>query len=277
MSKKFPWLPDDDDDDGFHFPQSLKHDIDKLGSTTKLLYYDLADVVLTGTHQQTIDPHGNLEPNAHDAHNDMFSGTGNTAADWKIVDNAKAGVELGLHVGYRQGDSITAGATDVTGATHYTVPDGQQITDPAHDVPGDNPNRAAWKVDFSVDSSLGGSTKALDKFDFKLLLDTDPTSGVNFKELHLVNTHGATPDGYAWVDANGNPVIGDGAGNPAHPGQIDQNSMNLDFGYWGGTGAANAPGSQYDVILTAENHNSHQVVAVDHIVLDVVDHNTLLV
>jgi hypothetical protein len=242
----------------------------QTASTLKLIYYDFADIYLTATHKQTVHVDANLDATAHNSSNNMFSGSGNPAFPWKVVDNTSAGIELGFGVAYRQGDSVTSSFTDATGATHYNVPDGQQVVDPAHNVTSSNPNRAAWKVDFSVDTALGGSTKTLDQFDFKMLLDIDPTSGVNFKELHLVNSNGATLNGYVWVDANNVPVIGDSAGNPAHPGQLDQNSMNLDFGFWGGAGAPNAAGSHFDVFLIAEDENTHQPLAVNHIVLDVI-------
>jgi hypothetical protein len=237
-------------------------------SGLELVYYDFADLFLTATHKQVAHYDSNLDVTAHDSHKNIFSGSGNPATPWKVVDNSSAHIELGLDVAYRQGDSIHSSFTDATGATHYTVPDGPQVADPAHNVPSSNAGRAAWKVDFSVDSALGGGTQKLDHFDFKLFLDIDPTTGVNFKELHLARDN-AAPDHFVWLDTANHVVIGDGAGNPAHPEQLDQNTMNLAFGYWGGA-AANPTNSHYDVLLTAEDHTSHLPLAVNHIVLDVV-------
>jgi hypothetical protein len=257
----------DDDDDGFHFPTLTDAQI----STAKLFYYDANDLFLSFTHQQSVHIDAQLDPTGRDSGGHLFTGSGNNSTPMKVVDNNHADVELALGVAYRTGDSIHSSFTDFTGATHYNVPAGQQVLDPAHNVSSNASNRAAWKVDFSVDSALDGSTKHLDQFDFKMLLDTDPTGGVNFKELHLAASATA-PDGYVWLDSHGVAVIDDGKGNPAHPGQVNQNSMNLDFGYWGGATAPNAIGSHFDVILTAENHSTHQVLAVDHIVLDVTAH-----
>src|SRR4051812_38512817 len=138
------------DDDGPHIsltPGQL--------STLQLVYYDINDLLLAVTHKESKHVDANLDATAHDSSNNMFSGSGNPASGWKVVDNASSGIELGLDVAYRQGDTIHSASTDFTGATHYNVPAGQQVIDPAHNVPFDNANRAAWKVDFSVDSALG--------------------------------------------------------------------------------------------------------------------------
>ena len=70
---------------------------------------------------------GNLDAAAHDGSNNVFFGAGNSAADYVIQDHVGAGVEVGLKVHYRTGDTVLPTSTDANGVVHYQVDDGYQV------------------------------------------------------------------------------------------------------------------------------------------------------
>jgi hypothetical protein len=153
-----------------------------------------------------------------------FGGGGNFPTNFNVATVADQDIEIGLKVHYRQGDDIQAVANDGAGTAMYIVPDGPQVVDPAHNVPSAAASKAAWSIDYSVNTGLDGSAATLDDFAFKLLIDTDPTSGTDYLELHLA-PNGTGSSGYDWEDALGNAIIPDDDGTA----QVTQNSQNLGF------------------------------------------------
>ena len=163
-----------------------------------------------------------LPSNSDPGNDEMFFGDGNLPTNYNISVDDKTDIELGVKIHYRQGDDITPTAVDADGTAHYEVPAGTQVTDPDHNVPSDNPTRAAWNFDFSVNTGLDGSTKTLDDFDFRIIVASgDGEHGV-FDLQHVAS--GDTP----WSNSSGTGGFGDEDGsNP----QLSQNSVNLGFGF----------------------------------------------
>jgi len=107
------------------------------------------------------------------------------------------------------------------------VPDGPQVTDPDHGVPGPHPGRAAWNLDFSISTALDGSTNDLDDIDAWLQLDLDPSPKTKFLTLKLTKittTPAAGVSGYGWKTGS-TFVIDDDGGTS----QVTQNSFNYAF------------------------------------------------
>ena len=183
--------------------------------------------------------------------NNLYVGTGNSAANFNVFVNHDADIELGLKIKYRQGNDILPDSVDADGTAHYTAPDGRQVADPAHGVPGPNANRAAWSFDFSVNTGIEGSSNTLDDFDFRIVIESgDGERGV-FNLQHVAP--GVTP----WASANGTGGFADedGPGGNTAGGspQISQNSVNLGFGFMQaifGSDFADA-GETYDIQLQA--------------------------
>lgn len=156
---------------------------------------------------------------------EMYFGSGNFPTNYNVETIADHDIELGLKIHYRQGDDIPAIGADVDGdAQIYVVPDGPQVVDPAHSVPVANAARAAWSFDYSINTSLNGSADTLDDFNFQLLIDLDPTSGVDYLALTL-DTGGVGSSNHHWEDSLDNTIIPDDEGTT----QITQNSQNLAF------------------------------------------------
>jgi len=134
---------------------------------------------------------GTLDSSSYDtkgtattADDEMYFGDGDKPTYYNISVDDKTHIELGLKIHYRQGDDITPTSVDADGTAHYIVPAGTQVGG-AHNVPSDNPNRAAWNFDFSVNTGLDGSTKTLDNFDFRIIVTSgDGEKGV-FDMNHL--------------------------------------------------------------------------------------------
>src|SRR5215213_6178181 len=93
--------------------------------------------------------------------------------------------------------------------------------------------RASWNFDFSVNTGIGGSTKTLEHFDLRIVIESgDGERGV-FNLQH--DAPGVTP----WNQAGGPGVINDddgpGPGDVAGGSpQISQNSVNLGFNFMQG-------------------------------------------
>ncbi len=96
--------------------------------------------------------------------------------------------------------------------------------DPGHSVPVANAGRAAWSFDYSINTGLNGSADALDDFDFQLLIDLDPSGGVDYLTLTL-EPGGTGSSAHHWEDSLANAIISDDDGTT----QITQNSQNLAF------------------------------------------------
>lgn len=170
---------------------------------------------------QTYSPDANLGDTAHDANNNVFFGLGNSAADYSVTKHLDAGVELGLKVHYRTGDTVEHDG--VSGqVAHYTVDTGYQ-QDGVHNASGTATNRAAWSFDYSVDV---GNT-AMGKFDFKLLVDIDRGAGVSYKEFIYQEDVAALGGADAWITADGTSIIGDSVGSN----KLAQDSVNFGFSF----------------------------------------------
>jgi hypothetical protein len=194
---------------------------------------------------------GTLDPSSHDTNGNIFVGTGNTAANYNVVVDDKADIELGLKIHYRQGPDILPTSVDADGTAYYDAPAGTQ--------PG-NPNRAAWNFDFSVNTGIDGSTKTLDQFDFKIIITSGDGEVGIFDMQHLAA--GSTP----WVDtpATGGFLDEDGL-NP----QLSQNSVNLGFNFLKaifGTDALDA-GETYDIKLQAFDDHGKIIAQVHDVLL----------
>lgn len=171
--------------------------------------------------------YGNLSQAEHDAGNNTYFGSGNTAAGYhsmqllsqpnaldvlfaKLFGQPEPQTEIlssvGLKVHLRQGADITP---DNAAGTHYTVPAGSQ--------PG-NADRAAWNVDFSFLDNDG-------KIDFQnatIKVDINPTSGKTW----LTFKYDASSDMFAAKDANGDMHYLETGHGPAN---VLQDSINLMF------------------------------------------------
>lgn len=157
----------------------------------------------------------------------MWVGSGNSANGFTLQQNPWTKTELAMKGKYRQGDDIPPTFLGGDGFIHVVVPDGPQVTDPAHGVPGPNPARAAWNFDFSLSTALNGSTSDLDDIDAWLQLDIDPSPKTKYLTLKLdkVTTTPAPGDsGYGW--RTGATFVLDDDGGTS---QVTQNSFNYAF------------------------------------------------
>jgi hypothetical protein len=187
-------------------------------------------------------------------------GSGNLPTNYNISVDDKTHIELGLKIHDRQGPDYTAAAIDSDGTAHYNVAAGYQ----AGRAPSDTPLNAndvslKWNFDFSVNTGLGGSTKTLDEFDFRIIIKSgDAGEQAVFDLQHL--GAGNTP----WLNSTHTGGFGDEDGPSA---QLSQNSVNLGFTFLSsvfGADVANA-GETYDITLQAFDHG--KIVAQVHDVL----------
>ena len=198
--------------------------------------------------------YGTLDPASHDAGNNVFFGAGNSAADYVIGEHVGAGLELGLKVHYRTGDTVQPTSSDADGTAHFTVDSG--YADGRHNESEVRTDRAAWNFDFSIDTGLHGATGDLSSFHFKLLVDTDASANVSYLDLtsvdplggHIINSHLAQ-DSVNFGFGTIKPLID---GDPSTAG-----FQPYSFG----------PG-HFDILLQAEDNAGH-VLASSHIVVDV--------
>lgn len=200
--------------DHFYFSHHHDHDHHKLPAT--LLN---ATVALNAT-----DP-GNSDY--------IINGSGNPADGWAIQNNGE--FQLATDVHYRQGDTVQPVSVSSDGVLHYEMPAGQQMEDPDHNVPPDNPNNphAATSFDWSFDTGAGsGPHPTIQEFlasggQMFYSIDLDPSEHNNPLVLHAVydasiNTGGSH---VVWMDSHNTVVIADDDGND----YVTQNSQNLGF------------------------------------------------
>ena len=204
---------------------------------------------------------------------DVINGGGIPATDYNLARNEDAGVELGMQVHYRQGPTVLPidGNGYADGVLHFEVAAGPQtpVTSPGFPA---NPNRAAWNFDYSIVTGLNGETTDLSDFTFKLLVDEDPTAGIDYQvfvmavggtgsaNVHWVNQYGLAPE---------NAVVDD----QGIAGEVAQNSRNLAFydtdHVTPGTQVYDplfGPG-QFDIVLQAFQGTS--LIASNHILVEV--------
>lgn len=170
----------------------------------------------------------------------IYPGGGNTATGWSVVQNLEHGIELGLHVKYRNSLlDVNPTSVDADGTANYTVDDGPQLNG-VNGASGTALNRAAWNFEYSVSTALNGGVDTLADYDLRLLIDLDPSAGTSFLELAFSPT-GGLPDTLTEPRSNGlwslaAPMAGVpggvGAGLIADDGgtaQVTQNSQNYAF------------------------------------------------
>jgi hypothetical protein len=103
---------------------------------------------------------------------ELWNGDGNTITNFIIASNEDAGVEIALKAKIRQGPDL------VPQGIVYDAPTGPQSTEWGSQV--DNPNRAAWSFDFSVNADTDNDGVS-PEFRIKIDLDVDTGAGTNFK------------------------------------------------------------------------------------------------
>lgn len=164
----------------------------------------------------------------------MWVGSGIPVTDFQK--QATGAFEVALNGNYRQGDTVKAFSVDQKGAVHFDLPGGTQVVDPAHNVPSDNPNRAAASFNYSVtiddDGPYGSWGAFLSDNKVELKIDIDPSSGVSYLTLGLFHDEdlgtGSADTYWATKFADGTPdqiIIADDAGND----HASQNSQNMVF------------------------------------------------
>jgi|GEM_PF-2896885 len=175
---------DDDDDDGPDFGPPAD------GRTTLL-----AD---------SVNPDSSLDPG------ELWAGSGNTPFNFAIVENQDEGIEIALKAKVRQsGVEVPFDASDNT----YTVPSGPQ--DSANGSFTDNPNRAAWNFDFSINGDTDNDGQLPFGSAIRLEFDVDASQGVDYRTIADLSfddfaTSGlaaASPDGTV-LDGSQNPIFG---------------------------------------------------------------------
>jgi hypothetical protein len=232
------------------------------------VHADLPDGAMEAQLQKFVitDDFGSVAAIAIDG-SQMYTGTGNSPANYHIDANHTLGFQLDLKEHYRTGNDIAPTTVDPNGTAHFTVPAGTQHTDPDHDVGSDNANRGAWNFDYVVATGLDGATTNLSDFTFKLAITQNGTN------THIFDLNAAT---HAWVD-EANPTVGFG-GDDFHPHEGDananvtshvaENSVNMAFlaGAFGSLATSTAAGTTYDIKLEAFDH-THFVGMVHDFVL----------
>ena len=177
---------------------------------------------------------GNLDPSstkdAAGPSNDIFPGTGNSAANFKIFTNHDDNIELGLKIKLFRGADVLPGADG-----GFDVPDGASPL---------QATRAAWNFDYSVNTGIEGSTQTLDAFDFRIVI----TSGDG--ERGVFNLMDVAPGNTPWLHSGGLGGFSDADGLNA---QVSQGSVNFAFAFMKaifGADFADA-GEHYDIELQA--------------------------
>lgn len=247
----------------------------RFGAGTK----DLSDDAVYNTATGTITrPDATVDLAAQDpaALGTLIAGSGIPASEFVTVNNNALGLELGLQVIYRNGPAVDPSAVADDGTVTFQVNDGAQSTTNGSSF--DQGDRAAWSFEYSIATGLEGKSTDLSSFNFKMLLDIDPTAGTSFRELTLLPDP-ATPTGFYWQDQDliTRMVDDEGVTN-----QVAQNSQNYAFGFVNdyidmdpGTAGvqkyldAGFPAGKFDIILQA--FDGVTLVGSNHIVVDVVD------
>jgi choice-of-anchor C domain-containing protein len=231
-------------------------------------------ITINGTNDVTYVADGSVDPSATKlgAGTQLIVGSGIPTNHFGLAQQTDVGVELGLQVIYRQGPTVTTSDTYADNALHFTVNDGAQST--LNGSSSNNANRAAWSFDYSIATGLNGEAGNLNDYTFKLLYDVDPTAGASYRTLTL-EPGGSGSSAHQWRDQDtGLVFIADDGGNA----NVTQNSENYAFSFFQSFltspyGAANnfdGP-AQFDLVLEA--HRSGQLLASNHVVVDVVETN----
>jgi len=172
-----------------------------------------------------------VDPTATDGNGHILNGAGNSASGWEI--QTQGAFQLATDVHYRQGDIVQPFAVDHDGTLIYHMPAGQQVADPAHNVPADTGTHAATSFDYSFDTGVGpGPHQTIQQFlasggQFLFNIDLDPGTGNDPLQLHAVYdpVHNLNGSHVVWEDSHNHIVIADDAGTDF----VTQNSQNLGF------------------------------------------------
>lgn len=221
---------------------------------------------------------------ATDGNGHALFGSGNPATGWQVQEAGHN--EVGMHIHYRQGDTILPDAVKPNGVLVYHGPDGAQVADPAHHVPAANANRAAVNFDWSFDTGAngpGGQTQQqflANGGTEQIKIDLDPGAGFKWLWLDAKYDPAHNPNGshVVWTAHNntfaaqgihqGDILVADDAGNTF----ATQNSTNLAFfnslidhdsHVPGIQGGSIAPAGTYDFELIMTNAH-HQTIADVH-------------
>lgn len=177
----------------------------------------------------TYNPSANLNPTAHNPDNTVNVGAGNMADDYAVVHNVTQGVEIGFKPHIRQASVVNgdyAATQNADGTFSVNVAAGSQSQ--AGGAQSDNPNRAHWNLDYSLDVDTNGSGRTLADVTAVLRIDTDPTTGVHYEDFVMTLLGpGNTP----WVHTSGiaGGAMGDDDGT-THT-DLSQNSINFGFAF----------------------------------------------
>src|SRR5262249_9478334 len=151
---------------------------------------------------------------------------------------------------YREGDDILPVSQTADGTATYLVPAGQEVTDPAHDVPRDVANRAAWSLHYSINTGVSGvadspsGPKTLADYYVSLTISDDSghTQIYDMVNLGPGNTpfvlRGDTTHTAGFADEDGSSPY------------ISQNGINIGFDFLK-TLFPNTLGNHFTVTLTA--------------------------
>jgi hypothetical protein len=204
--------------------------------------------------------------------NQMWFGTGNTPDNYNITNDVADGIQTAMKVHVRQGADIAPTKAGANGEQFYTAPSGSQ--------PG-NPERAAWNLDYDVNTASGvapddaaglAAQPGLDAHDFKMQITQ---SGPQFLTPHTA-TFDLDAKTHQWVDEadpsrkfggsdDFQPPKGASAEVMAH---VAENSVNLGFGAlqqeFGALPASTAAGTNYDVKLAGFRGDSPQMLTFAH-------------
>lgn len=135
---------------------------------------------------------------------ELWSGDGNTITNFNIVNN-NDDVELALKAKIRQGPDI------VPEGNVYEAPTGTQSTANGSFI--DNPNRAAWSFDFSVNGDADNNGLPAG-FQFQIDIDVDRTEATDYRSY------------FRGTIADSTPFFGDGI---SPDGTVVDNSQNYVF------------------------------------------------
>ena len=203
--------------------------------------------------------------------NQMWFGSGNTPDNYNITNDVADGIQTAMKVHVRQGADIAPTKSGANGEQFYTAPAGQQ--------PG-NTTRAAWNLDYDVNTALGvapddaaglAGQPGLDAHDFKLQITQ---SGPQFLTPHTA-IFDLDAETHQWVDES-NPSLKFGGDDFLPPkgasadlmAHVAENSVNLGFEplqqEFGPLSTSAAAGTNYDVKLAGFRSDSPQMLTFAH-------------
>jgi hypothetical protein len=201
--------------------------------------------------------------------NQMWFGSGNTPDNYNVTTDVADGIQTAMKVHVRQGTDIAPTKSGANGEQFYTAPSGQQ--------PG-NPARAAWNLDYDVNTALGvapddaglAAQPGLDAHDFKMQITQ---SSPQFLTPHTA-TFDLDSKTHQWVDES-DPSLKFGGDDFNQPGasagvmaHVAENSVNLGFAAlqaeFGPLPASTAAGTNYDVKLAGFRSDSPQMLTFAH-------------